>query len=889
MSDTDFDEIWSSFLDAWPPDRVRGMSLAEYTNLDRDDAFVYWLEKRTEKLGSIWGGTAFKWGVYHRDPKSDDPGAAGTATDGTYAWYTRYGKTAEEAFRTIRDGLIDVIEAAQKGDLERIDAADPVWPIVKWKVAFLYQDRAHPKIFPVYRHDWLMQHYRLVDPSAPAKVSRAVVYPTLLDRYRSIGGVFAIARHIWDKDAAPPPVRYWAAPLHVVASPEEADALCARRDINPEDVPRLLDEMLTDAGVRVGDHLALLVGDRVRAVADVESAEPSVYAWKQTAVDLQPDLPVVPAKVVELDASGRESIWSALTIPAPSGAVQYWKIAPGENAYLWPSWRDGGYVAIGWDKFGDVSKLDRAAFEKRMKELQGQEGYGSEGPRQVWRFRNIPVGSRIVVNQGTRKVLGVGTVVGPYEHHPEAGEYCHRLRVRWDDTAERTVERPGWRKTLIELDEAEFLLLPRPLDAPPPEPAPGPVAAGPIPEPQSVILFGPPGTGKTWSTMTRALQLLFPPAEVATWSEDTRARQFRELQRQGRIEFVTFHQAYGYEEFVEGIRPVLATDATGDVRYELHPGVFKRIALLAAADGLRSEPGGSEDIAVRRDRAQSALDRPTAGTVDFRFTDRTRPYVLVIDEINRGNISKILGELITLLEPDKRLGATNELKLPLAYSPQNRFAVPPNLHIIGTMNTADRSIALMDVALRRRFRFEEMLPDARVLREVLLQEVADAATVDLVVDVFETLNSRIRFLYDRDHQIGHAWFLKVRSLEDLREVFADRVIPLLQEYFYGAWEKVCLVLGCPYDEAGRPRRTGPSVGTDRKGYGAPIIRASLRAEESVLGFDHDELEARLDLEVVDEFRPRIAGAERSAVNLAPYFLGVLSLSSAEWAERERAL
>ncbi|MCB9759431.1 MAG: AAA family ATPase [Alphaproteobacteria bacterium] len=499
--------------------------------------------------------------------------------------------------------------------------------------------------------------------------------------------------------------------------------------------------------------------------------------------------------------------------------------------------------------------------------------------------------------------------------------------------------------------------------------------------------------------MERALQLLLGREAVAPMRPETRAQQFRKLQREGRIELVTFHQAYGYEEFVEGIRPVLDEDASGDVRYEVHAGVFKRIALRAAGEGIRAPArldtfdllwdalladlreqgerivesvsgkaytlratsrGNLEAAALERDdegelrdaggrpltasrknlkllwerRAdlgtepdqitnqkttelyasahggggghhftavwlayrellllsrsrtttatttspsfvQEVLDRPQAGTVDFQFSSRTRPYVLIIDEINRGNISKILGELITLLEADKRLGADNELKLPLAYSPQHRFAVPPNLHIIGTMNTADRSIALMDVALRRRFRFEEMMPCTSVMRTVLAGKVANRVLIDLACDLVDTMNARIRLLYDRDHQIGHAYFLDVRTVEDLRDVFADRVIPLLQEYFYGAWEKVCLVLGCPYDEDGRPQRAGPCVNGD--GYVAPMVRAVRQDQEDVLGFAHEDLEPELDFEISTPFRPSSAGQARLRTLLVQAFLGVLQL------------
>jgi 5-methylcytosine-specific restriction protein B len=243
-------------------------------------------------------------------------------------------------------------------------------------------------------------------------------------------------------------------------------------------------------------------------------------------------------------------------------------------------------------------------------------------------------------------------------------------------------------------------------------------------------------------------------------------------------------------------------------------------------------------------------------------------YVLIIDEINRGNISKILGEMITLLEPDKRIGTPGELKLPLSYSPAHRFAIPPNLHIIGTMNTADRSIALMDVALRRRFTFEELMPNSSIIRQILEKTVTDTKFIDLVVDVFEVLNHRIRFVYDRDHQLGHAYFLDVRNFVDLRQVFIDRIIPLLQEYFYGAWDKICLVLGCPYSEDGKPERGVPFT-TESK-YAAPIIMSAIFQEEMTIGFDHSDYEDRLDFQVSRTF-----SRSMSDEKLRPYFFGIL--------------
>jgi hypothetical protein len=243
--------------------------------------------------------------------------------------------------------------------------------------------------------------------------------------------------------------------------------------------------------------------------------------------------------------------------------------------------------------------------------------------------------------------------------------------------------------------------------------------------------------------------------------------------------FITFHQAYAYEDFIEGIRPRLSagaeTEETG-VTYELADGVFK--AAARAAVRLAGFAGTLDEFC---NLAPDERRRHLAGAP---------PYALFIDEINRGNVARILGELITLLEPDKRLGAEHELIVTLPYS-RSRFGVPCNLHLIGTMNTADRSVEALDAALRRRFEFEELAPDPEAIN-VLVEDQIDTALL------LRTMNRRIEKLLDRDHMVGHAFFEPLRedaSLETLKRVFRTSVLPLLQEYFFGDWGKIGLVLG----------------------------------------------------------------------------------------------
>ena len=278
--------------------------------------------------------------------------------------------------------------------------------------------------------------------------------------------------------------------------------------------------------------------------------------------------------------------------------------------------------------------------------------------------------------------------------------------------------------------------------------------------PVNLIYYGPPGTGKTYITSEKAVELCLGEDHVANFGgdRDKITEEFQSLCDNGQIGFVTFHQSYSYEEFVEGLRPttdkgeVADSQVSGGFSLEPHSGVFKKMCELA--------------------------NKPA---------NRKKNYVLIIDEINRANISRVFGELITLLEDDKRLGARNEIQVTLPYS-SDRFGIPPNLHIIGTMNTADRSIALLDTALRRRFVFEELMPDSSKLEDIPLH-------VGLTLkQFFERINERIEYLYDREHQIGHAYFMKCKNADDVRETIRNEVIPLLAEYFFEDRGRIAAVL-----------------------------------------------------------------------------------------------
>ncbi|EDP0053367.1 AAA domain-containing protein [Campylobacter jejuni] len=408
------------------------------------------------------------------------------------------------------------------------------------------------------------------------------------------------------------------------------------------------------------------------------------------------------------------------------------------------------------------------------------------------------------------------------------------------------------------------------------------------------ILYGPPGTGKTYHTIDKALEILGENLE----SRDEKKAKFDEYVKNGQIVFTTFHQSYGYEEFVEGIKPSLNSDENSQINYKVKDGIFKELCkkALENRDDIESFnfyindlkektkedannpekyfqlPNTKYSIQYRGgktfrikfdDMSKNHKDYPVSidnieklyktsnideiynsayvkailnylksqGLKDYKEKDEkiNLPYIIIIDEINRGNVSKIFGELITLIEPSKRLGNEEALELTLPYSGE-KFGVPKNVYIIGTMNTADRSITSLDTALRRRFEFVEMMPDPDLLKNVFIcKDVEnpnededylgdDAKTegyAEILQNILISINKRIEFLLDREKTIGHAFFMSeavkfnknnwikpdeyeedwyVLSISKLKKVFQNKIIPLLQEYFYNDYALINAVL-----------------------------------------------------------------------------------------------
>lgn len=332
------------------------------------------------------------------------------------------------------------------------------------------------------------------------------------------------------------------------------------------------------------------------------------------------------------------------------------------------------------------------------------------------------------------------------------------------------------------------------------------------------LLYGPPGTGKTFATTGLALSLLQkdsesggdptltaycsavlqetnpPPLSSDTWKKWI--KRFEDFQRNGQIEFTTFHQNYSYEDFIEGIR-AKTVPGKNEVSYSTEPGIFKRITYRALYAWLTGKvtPASTEADKYSKTVLDWLKSEKYEGSAD-RTDDNAPPYVLIIDEINRGNIARIMGELITLIEDSKR--ARHQLTnlgqqplravLPVTGEP---FIVPPNLYIIGTMNTADRSLVGLDLAFRRRFSFVNLAPRPEALALTIDSQSDTPIKLKLLL---AKINSLIETQLDSDHLVGHAYLSSVTNMSELEAAMGQKILPLLIEYFHDAPNRLYAIL-----------------------------------------------------------------------------------------------
>ena len=543
--------------------------------------------------------------------------------------------------------------------------------------------------------------------------------------------------------------------------------------------------------------------------------------------------------------------------------MKMWMFSPGENACHWE------FDLLNQCMSGNWQTVFPLTHYNSKEELHSEGTLGAKDPSIIMAFKSVKSGDYVLARNGNSKIIGLGIVVGEYQYDDNTEGYKHYYEVKWEiiDSYDFAISRYGqYKPTIFALDPVEIdAIISKYSDI-------RSLLNNFIISKQennnddddliaissnNTILCGPPGTGKTYNAVKYAVKICEPGFKSLKGTDKERytdyLREYKRLKDEGRIQFTTFHQSYGYEEFIEGIKPMINDedhDEKDYIKYKIENGVFKsfcddsrfasaweKLVLLARTRGELIVDLQSTDRKLAWNKENNRFEVNVDGLEyhitrdmvnDFRKSIYKRkdnngtdsveyytsdailefmkkeglykcarnkssivPCVFIIDEINRGNISKIFGELITLIEDSKREGNREAMSVELPYS-SSVFSVPNNVYILGTMNTADRSIAMMDTALRRRFQFIEKMPKPERLKEI----TNDNGNLKIdMEEMLKTINNRIEVLYDREHTIGHAYFININTFEELKDVFLNRIIPLLQEYFYDDYEKISLVLG----------------------------------------------------------------------------------------------
>ncbi|ATE69898.1 TPA: McrB family protein [Campylobacter jejuni] len=708
-----------NFQEVWTLEKVKNMTLEEYTNIKKDnpnrDDFTFWIESKLDNLGSIWGGSAFKFGIYRRNDESQKESSSGRLYSQNYAWIAKYGNNENEAFNNIKEKIIQIIQASQDNNLKTIEKID-FGDAIKWKIAFHYQDVKNIKIVNIF--------------------SKNVLDLISLNEFKEKLKIYQI-------------------------------------------------------------HKKLLENKNLSLVKMIENI--AIPLWNKYGMDSQNYIDKMKnlfSEYLNKKKLDKNTINKYIQV-IENISKEFLK----ENLY--------SCDLFSFDQ--NINKLNKNE-EFKLKNSNGHNMYSS------------------------------------------ALNYYKAFLIDYYEQDIFITER-------VQSEESNMKIIPL-----------------------NQILYGSPGTGKTYHTIDKALEIISKEEKIQIPSEDDRINRkkiFDEYVKNGQIVFTTFHQSYGYEEFVEGIKPIIDNDENSqEVKYDVKDGIFKELCDKSLKNYILSMQNENEidldklifefanyinqdflnkgnefplenKVSIKKillnfkDEYRSfslggSIKSPQSLTIDiikrdylnfknkkilsfkdikpkydsqsdyhgnaiyyFMFYNKLKEfeniqnekfkikkeilksYIIIIDEINRGNVSKIFGELITLIEASKRIGEKEELKVTLPYSGE-KFGVPKNVYIIGTMNTADRSITSLDTALRRRFEFIEMMPDVSKLS-------MDCEGINLQ-ELLKAINTRIEYLLDREKTIGHAFFISVENLESLKKVFKNRIIPLLQEYFYNDYALIDAVL-----------------------------------------------------------------------------------------------
>lgn len=710
-------QLLKDFRVEWPYERIQNLTLEEYTNLNKN-SLCYWLESKVNDVGSIWGGSSFKFGIYEKDQKDKMYNSGGRLSDTEYAWYSKYGKTREDAFEKVKSLLLQVLHATRNSTFNMIDQID-LGDTIKWKLAYIFSDN---QILNIFSKSKLIEICNRLGLAIEKNDTFFALQNKILKTKPANQDFFAFGDRFW-------------------------------RDIT------------------LSNNL----------LKTLELLKPNVLTYFQTL----------------------DTLLDELDIQSDSEKVYF-------------NYEKTGKLIFGVGQ-RYVFNLTTKGFRYISKTPISSNHEAFDGPPEAYLNKSATLDNRetILANiiESALELLPLTVKSGFLKHTKE-------------DLKEMVFNKDFRAKVFEELNV--------PIDDTQPNKK--------MNHPLNQILFGPPGTGKTYTSIDKAVFIASGKSDIHEINKPI----FDQLRKEGQIEFVTFHQGYSYEDFMVGIKPntdteqltfkphkgifyklverakanysayknnqqeartfdeifeeIVAPLADGEViEIEMRSGNSFKITDVENGTIRFEKPNGSDRHTLSVDTLRAVVEgrrefnsglgvyyKPLVQLIakyqqPVAAQTALKNYVIIIDEINRANISKVFGELITLLENDKRMDADNALSLTLPNGEPD-FAIPPNIYIVGTMNTADKSIALVDIALRRRFEFEGFYPDYSLLKESFPK------AAPFLQKINEAIYSRKK---TADFLIGHGYFMKNESLEI---IILKRVIPLLTEYFSGRTDEVREIL-----------------------------------------------------------------------------------------------
>ena len=781
--------LWDEFLHKFPLENLCDIRLENYTSQGDDTSFCYWLESKLGQLGSVWGGSSFKFGIYQRKDKSEKSNSKRLCYTAEYAWYCKYGSTPEEAFSNVRDIIVNIALSAHSGNLTAIEQAD-LGEAIKWKIAFLYQDRNTPIILPIYKSEMLKV---LVGKD---KGNHIEAYKHLIEN-QDDKPLFEYAESLWNKatDIIEKQFSPQSAEDFFNNSPdfeavkEPTKKLAGFRSISDKEVAL----RRTSGSGKV--TLYFSDGSWVDSVQELFSDFERYESNSERSSNLAANAPSLKLgnpilRVVVSSLENLEKICNAYLDENPvftnhksdnSNPAESDNMNISLNQILYgPPGVGKTYATV--EKAVEIAepqkfsliKNNRNEVKKLYDELVSEDRVVFTTFHQSFSYEDFIEGIRANTNEETKQI----------EYKIEDGIF-----KKIAETAAKSIsinsdiglsDSPTiWKLSIGRTYETELR--------------------------QKVIDAGEARIG--WNDTGDVSQPLDDRSEKEQeyWEKSLSSRN--------RSAITAFSNDIKIGDVVLCLKNSTTIQAIGIVQSDYffeHDYLKKgneyahvrKVNWIAKNIELNILPLNENTRLVQQTCYQlprmswnKLISELPKQNIELQISTEgqktsSKNYVMVIDEINRGNIARIFGELITLLEADKRMGAPDERSAILPYS-KKPFSIPDNLFILGTMNTADKSLTQLDLALRRRFEFIEMLPKAELLNKITVHDIS-------IQNLLELINQRIEVLLDRDHLIGHSYFLGLKDAknpeEALAEIFKKGIIPLLQEYFFSDWERIGWVL-----------------------------------------------------------------------------------------------